>query len=288
MSARVHAADDRLMLPGHQPLRWRTPAVALLGGALLLGLVGPWIAPHDPLAIPADVAQHSLGPSAMHWLGTDALGRDIASRLLAGARYSIGVASAALCLATVLGVVVGSLAASLGRAGERAVLSLVHSGAAVPRLVVLIAAAGFAGASSPWVLVALLGGVSWFDLARLVHRTLRRQLAEDRVAAARALGVTRTRLLRVHLLPHLTGTLLVWASAEFGQLLLAETGLSFLGLGVPAPLPSWGRVLLETGDVFGSARWLLLGPGLLITVVVSAAFSVADRVAEEDQALPRL
>lgn len=218
--------------------------------------------------------------SAGHWLGTDPLGRDIASRLLAGARYTMGIATAALMLATAIGVAIGSVAAFAGVHGERAVLRLIDSAAAVPRVVVLVAAAGFAGAPSPWGLVALLGVVSWFDLARLVHRSFRSQLAEDRIAAARALGVGPVALLRRHLLPSVGGVLAVWASAEFGQLILAETGLSFLGLGVAAPLPSWGRVLLETGDVFGPSRWLMLGPGVLITLTVSAAFSVGDRLAE--------
>jgi peptide/nickel transport system permease protein len=267
---------------------WRTPALLVLGAALLVGLIGPWIAPHDPLAIPADLGQHSLGPSTAHWLGTDPLGRDIASRMLAGARYTLGVATAALLLAAVVGMSIGSLSALLPPSGERLLLRVVDTGAAVPRVVVLIAALGFAGTATPWVLIGLLGTVSWFELARLVHRSLRRQLAEDRVSAARALGVGRVRLLTSHLLPQVVGVFVVWASAEFGQLILAETGLSFLGLGVPAPLPSWGRVLLETGDVFGSARWLLLGPGVVITLTVSAAFSVADRLADEPPPARRL
>jgi peptide/nickel transport system permease protein len=252
-------------------------AIGILAAAATLAVSGAWLAPHDPLQLASDVALHSHAPSRTYWLGTDPLGRDIASRLLAGARYSVGIAAAALALAVAVGSSVGAMAALLGGRRERLLMRLVDSAVAVPRLVLLLAIVGLWGGASPTVLVVVLGATGWFDLARLVRRAVRAQLVEERVAAARALGVGRGRLLRTHLLPDLTSLVAVWASSEFGGLILLETGLSFLGLGIPAPTPSWGRVLLETGDVFGPGRWLVLGPGLLIATVVGASYALGDR-----------
>ena len=264
------------------------PAHIVLGVALLLAIAGPHLAPYNPLLIATSRAQQGLAPSTAHWLGTDPLGRDIASRLLAGSRYSLGIATGALLLATLMGSAVGGAAALAGGHVARVVMRAIDVCVAVPRVVLLLAVVGVWGGATAAMLVLLLGMTGWFDLARLVRRSLSAQLVEERVAAARALGVTRGRLFWSHLLPETAGVIRVWASGEFGQLLLLEAGLSFLGLGVPAPLPSWGRVLLETGDVFGPARLLVVGPGLLIALVVGASQSLTDELADGWQTpLPR-
>ena len=266
--------------------RWSRPwvVVGLLGA---LAILGPWLTPYDPTAIPIDLLAQSRLPSFAHWLGTDPLGRDIASRLLAGSRYTLGVAGGAITLALVLGVFVGALSAVAGGWVDRLCMRVVDLSLSVPRLVLLLSIIGIWGRPSVPLLVVVLGASGWVGLARVVRQAMRREMAEEHVLAARALGVPRGRLFRQYLLPPVAALVMVWATTAFGQLILLEAGLSFLGLGIPAPAPSWGTVLQDVGDVFGNVRWLVLGPGLLIALIVMLVQHAGEAI-EPQQAISDL
>lgn len=251
-----------------------------------LAVCGPLLAPYDPNAISLSNSAHSTMPSAVHWLGTDALGRDITSRLLAGSRYTLGVATAATLIAAFLGVIVGSLSAFAGGAVDRVLMRSVDVLLSIPRLLLLLAVVGAWGRPSTMLLVVVLGTTGWFGLSRLVRAAIRRELAEGYATASRALGASVWEFSRQHVLPAVRPLVLVWMSTAFSGLILLETGLSFLGLGVQAPEASWGTVLLEAGDVFGQARWLVLGPGLLIGAVVAVVQRVADAAQVTKSAQP--
>jgi peptide/nickel transport system permease protein len=255
--------------------QWPWLVFALLG---LLAFVGPHLAPYDPNEIPPGPFVPSALPSASHWLGTDALGRDVGSRLLAGSRYTLGVAGVALTIAAFLGVLVGALSALVGGWVDRILMRTVDTLLSIPRLLLLLAVIGMWGRPSIWLLAAVLGTTGWFGLSRLVRIAILAELAEAHVLASRALGATRWWLVRHHLLPSLRTLVAVWMSAAFGGLILLESGLSFVGLGVTAPFPSWGTVLVDAGDVFGTARWLVLGPGILIALVVILVQRSADTI----------
>jgi ABC-type dipeptide/oligopeptide/nickel transport system permease subunit len=259
-------------------LTWRTsPLVAVTMSLCVLALLGPWIAPHDPLQVGADIATLSEAPSWRHWLGTDPLGRDIMSRMLAGSRTTLGVAFGAVTMALVVGTAVGAASAVLPALFSRTLTRLTDVLRAVPRVVLLVGLTGLLPpAQHPLQLAALFGLTAWTPLARLVLDLVRLEQRQEHVQAARALGASTWRITRAHLAPAVAPQVAIWAGALFAECILLEAGLSFLGLGVPVPTPSWGTVLRDVGDVFGQARWLMIGPGLWIALVVAAVQSATD------------
>jgi peptide/nickel transport system permease protein len=258
---------------------WRDPRGRT--GALILvavaagAAVGPMLLP-DPLAQPCVLTCRNLPPSLEHPFGTDDLSRDILSRVATGGRISLAVALLAVALSATLGAVTGLLAGYLGGAVDTALMRLVDAALAVPRLFLLLVVLAVWEQVPVAVLVLLIGVTGWFGTGRLVRAEVLRLREEPYVRAAEALGASRRRIIFRHLLPNTAGPLLVAATLDVGDVILLEAGLSFLGLGVQPPTPSWGGMILDAKSVLVAAPWAGIFPGLAIVITVLAANLFGD------------
>lgn len=262
-------------------MNWRrlgSPAL-VLAGLVLLALLAPLIAPYDPIAQLDPVLRALQGPSASHWMGTDPYSRDVLSRLLFGARASLGIAMLAVAVALTLGVLVGATSALRGGIADALLMRGTDAALAMPRLLLLLLIVASTGPLPGVALAAVIGATGWMTTARLVRQETRRLLATEHVRAAVALGVPRVRLWRGHILPGLLPTLGVAATLLFAAVLPLEAALSFLGLGVRPPDASWGNIILEAEGRVLRAWWLVLFPTLAIVSATLSANLLAERVA---------
>jgi peptide/nickel transport system permease protein len=235
---------------------------ALLVAAALLGLVWtPW--PTDAL----DIANRLAAPSAAHSLGTDALGRDVASIILGGASTSLAVSLLAVGIGAGVGVPAGLVAAMRGGWADEAVGRLGDLVFAFPALLSAILLTAIAG-PSVWNAVAAIGLFNIPVFARVARAGAQGLMARDFVLAARAAGRSGPAIAVHHLLPNLAGLLVVQATIQFALGILAEAGLAYVGLGAQPPRPSWGRMLAEAQTHWAAAPWLALAPGLAILLSV--------------------
>jgi peptide/nickel transport system permease protein len=257
---------------------WRDPrgrfgALVLLTVALA-ALAGPLMLP-DPLAQP-DVLSASRPPAAQHPFGTDQLSRDVLSRVVTGARISLSVALLAVTLSMTLGAAVGIVAGYWGGAVDATLMRLVDGALAIPRLFVLLLLLAVWERVPLLALIFLIGVTGWFATSRLVRGEVLRLREEGYVRAAEALGARRRRIIFRHLLPNALGPLLVAATLGVGDVILLEAGLSFLGLGIQPPTPSWGGMILDSREVMVSAPWTGIFPGLAIVITVLSANLFGD------------
>ena len=257
-------------------LRWPLLALAALVAA---AVAAPWLAPFDPAAQPDPIALALQPPSWVHPFGTDPYSRDVLSRVLHGARASLGIALIAMAVALTFGSAVGAAAALSGRFVDAALMRLTDAALAVPRLLLLLLVVAGTGPIAPWTLAVVLGATGWMMTARLVRQETRRLLATEYVRGAEALGVPRGRLWRVHILPGLLPTLVVAATLSFAATVPLEAALSFLGLGVRPPEPSWGNIILETEGRLLRAWWLLVFPMLGIVGATLSANLIGESLA---------
>jgi len=256
----------------HRPAVAGAAAAALV---LVLTALAPLLAPHAPNELLDPVGLALAPPGTGHVLGTDALSRDVLTRLLYGARVSLVVGVSAAVFAACLAGVVGMWAGLGGRRTDAALMRGVDVALALPRLFLVIAVAALWESLPLALLVALLGGTGWFALARLVRAQVRELDAADFLTAARALGAGRARLAR-HLLPHVGATLLVGATLDIGNIVLLEAGLSFLGLGVTPPTATWGNMIFEGRAVIFEAPWVAIAPGIALTLTALAFNLMGD------------
>jgi peptide/nickel transport system permease protein len=258
---------------------WRTPrgraGMAFLAFLVLLALLGP-------LALPEPFRQFDLvelanaAPSADHPLGTDQLSRDVLSRVVSGARISLAVAALAVGLSVTLGAGVGLTAGYWGGAVDAVLMRFVDGALAVPRLFILLLVLSVPDRVPLGALILLIGTTGWFATSRLVRAEVLRLREEAFVRAAEALGASRSRVIFRHLLVNATGPLLVAATLGVGDVILLEAGLSFLGLGVQPPTPSWGGMILDGRPVLEAAPWVSVFPGAAIILTVLATNLVGD------------
>jgi peptide/nickel transport system permease protein len=214
-------------------------------------------------------------PSSAHLMGTDPLGRDILSRLIYGARVSLVIGLSAVGLAGVLGVVLGLLAATLrGWTGE-GVMRLADMTLSLPAVLVALAVAATVGPSLSNVIV-LIGLLYWAHFARMVRAEALSLVARDYVTAARATGCSTARLLFRHVLPNVLNTVIVVATLQLAAAILLEATLSFLGVGVPPPTPTWGTMVSEGRPYIASAWWVVTFPGGAIMLTVLAINLLGD------------
>jgi peptide/nickel transport system permease protein len=253
-------------------------AGGVLTAVTLAALFAPWLAPYDPTAQPDPVALRLVAPSWSHPFGTDPYSRDVLSRILHGARISLGVAAGAMLLSVTLGTALGAMAAVLGGWVDTVVAGLVDVLIAMPRLLVVIALVATFGTLSPWWLVLLIGGSGWLTTARIVRAEFRDHLQREYVLAARALGASSWRVVWRHLLPAVAPQLAVAAALALAAVIPLEAALSFVGLGIQPPLPSWGNILLDGTDFLTRAWWLVIFPVGAITLTVGSALVLADRL----------
>jgi peptide/nickel transport system permease protein len=259
----------------------RDPAAAVaavtLVAIVLAALLAPWLAPYDP-AQPLDLEAGAEPPSADHWLGTDSLSRDLLSRILFGARVSLGVSALAVAVATIVGTAWGAIAGYAGGWADRALMHVVDAGLAIPRILLLLGVVALWGALSTTAIILLLGFTGWFGTSRLVRAEVRATRERDFAVAARATGATPARILVRHVLPHALTPMLVAATLGVGQVVVVEAGLAFLGYGVASPAASWGSLIRDGRDLLGTAWWMSVFPGIALAITVLAVNVLGDRL----------
>ncbi len=248
---------------------------ALLGAMVLAAIAAPLLARHDPIAI--DLANQLARPSASHWLGTDVQGRDVLARLLFGARISLAVGLGAQAIALLVGGALGLVSGFYGRWVDEVVMRIADVTLAFPTLLLLIAMVA-AFQPSLGVVTLTIGIVGWAGVARLVRGQVMVLRGLEYVQAARALGLTDTRILLRHVLPGVIAPLVIVGTLGIAAAIMAESSLSFLGLGVQPPTPSWGGMIADARDLsqLRRAPWTSLAPGLTIGGAVLAFNLLGD------------
>jgi peptide/nickel transport system permease protein len=277
--------SNRLRSTGHRIRRQPLAAVGvfLLTGFVLCGVSAPWLAPHSPAAI--DLLHRLQSPSTGHWAGTDELGRDIFSRLLWGARLSLAVSVSVVSVSLALGLSIGGLAGYLGGWVDTALTTFaMNTCLALPGILLAIAFAAFLGPGFANLVLALaIGG--WAGYARLVRAQVMAVRDREYVDAARALGAGGLRIFFRHILPNIVQPILVQAAIGMAGVILAEATLSFLGLGIPAPAPSWGSMLNDARLHLFDSPHLVFFPGMAIAGAVLGFNFLGDAL--RDQLDPR-
>jgi peptide/nickel transport system permease protein len=233
--------------------------------AVLAALIGPWLVPFDPAA--QELALRLEGPGREHWFGLDELGRDIFARVLSGARISLLVGLVVVGVSATIGIAMGSVAGYLGGRVDEAISRLIDILLAFPGLLLAIAMVAVLGPSLTNVVLAL-SLIGWVGYARLVRGQVLRARELDFIQAARALGATTPRILSRHIIPATLPAVTVQATLGMGGAILAEAALSFLGLGVQPPTPSWGTMLNYGRGHLLDAPHLTVFPGIAIAILV--------------------
>jgi ABC-type dipeptide/oligopeptide/nickel transport system permease subunit len=246
-------------------LRNLTIGAILVGGLIAVAALAPWIAPHDPVR--GELDDYLQAPGGRYWFGTDTFGRDVLSRVVYGARISLGVGVAVQASALTIGVGLGLLSGFYGGQVDNLIMRLAEVIFAFPGLLFAIAIMAVIGPSLYNVFVAL-GLVSWTSLARVVRGAVLAVKEQEFVEAARALGASNRRIILRHLLPNIVAPAIILVTLGIGGAILAEASLSFLGLGAQPPTPSWGSMLTVGRDYLTEAPWLSLYPGLAIFLTV--------------------
>lgn len=267
---------------------FRKPKIPLLGivglicviSMVVIAIVGPWFT-RDPIKLSADVL---VGPSTAHWFGTDSLGRDYFARVVGGTRLSIGLAFVAITISTTLGVAVGVASAYLGGLPDLLIQRVVDVLLAFPGLILVMFLAAVFGASF-MALAVSLGLILAPGLSRVVRGSTLSVSGEPYIEAARVLGASNMRIMVRHILPNILAPVIVFSSAGLGIVILAEGGLSFLGLGIAPPTPSWGKMLSESRTQLREP-WLSVFPGLAMTIAVLGFNLIGDAL--RDMLDPRL
>ncbi|MGZ5483981.1 MAG: ABC transporter permease [Pyrinomonadaceae bacterium] len=247
---------------------------------VLVALLAPWIATHDVGA--TDLSMRYIGPSANHWFGTDSTGRDIFSRVVFGARISLKVGIIVVAVSALFGTFIGSIAGFYGGWTDRFLSGYIFNVfLAFPGLLLAIALVAFLGAGLNKLIFALCI-IGWVGYARLIRAQVLKVREYDFVQAARALGARDLRILTIHILPNAIQPLIVQASLGMAGAVLAEAALSFLGLGVPPPSPSWGVMIEEARDLstLQAAPHALIFPGIAIALTVLAFNFIGDGLRE--------
>jgi peptide/nickel transport system permease protein len=262
--------------------RLKRNRMAMTGLALVLGLFvvsifAPWLAPYDPNLI--DLKQVLMPPSPSHYLGTDTLGRDVLSRIIFGSRVSLKVGFVAVGLATLIGLLIGALAGYYGGWVDQSLMRLVDLMLCFPAFFLILAVIALLEPSI-WNIMAVIGLTGWMGVARLVRAEFLSLREREFVTAARALGAGDTRLILRHMLPNALAPVMVSATLGVAGAILTESALSFLGLGVQPPTPSWGNILTAGKDNIEIAWWLSVFPGLAILITVMSYNLLGEGIQE--------
>lgn len=256
--------------------------------ALFAALFGPWLVPYDPGA--QDILQRLKPPlwqgsEGIHLFGTDALGRDIFSRIVVGARVSMLVGVSSVVISGAVGVTFGLIAGYEDKYAGRVLMMLTDIQLAIPFLVLALAVAAVVGPSL-WNIIAILGLTNWVQYARVVRAECLVLREREFIQAAHMMGISSLHILTRHLLPNVMSSVIVISSLLVAKMILFESSLSFLGLGVPPETPTWGTMISEGRNYIGNAWWVATIPGFAIFVTVVGTNLVGDRL--RDLLDPRL
>jgi oligopeptide transport system permease protein len=263
--------------------RLKKNRMAVACGALFVAVcvfcvAGPWLA--DALAdldgVTQDPRVKLSAPTWRHWMGTDALGRDMLVRTMIGGRIAIFVGLTATAVALVIGVTWGATAAFAGGKVDEAMMRFVDIMYAFPTVVFVIVIQAVLDTKSILVLFALIGAISWLTMARIVRGQALSLRHREFVEAARALGASTPAILFRHIIPNTLGPVIVYATLSIPSVMLSEAFLSFIGVGVQAPLASWGTLVTEGVSQILAYPWLLLGPGIVMAVTIFSLNFLGD------------
>ncbi|MGH9247881.1 MAG: ABC transporter permease [Acidimicrobiales bacterium] len=282
----ARGATERAGLPEGlaRPLRvdvWRRfkrNRLAMVGLGFIIVLVlaaifAPWIAPYGITERTSGAFR--VGPSAGHWFGTDAIGRDVFSRVIHGARVSLRIGISATAIALVIGVTLGALAGFVGRTLDTLIMRVVDIFLGIPYIIVAVSLATVVGRSVNAVIL-ILGLTGWLGIARIVRSSFLSLKELEYVEAARALGYSRGRVMIRHMLPNAMQPIIVYGTIAVGSTILSEAALSFLGVGPQEPTPAWGLMVADGKGLLSSAPHIPLFPGLAIFATVLAFVFVGD------------
>ncbi len=231
----------------------------------VVAILAPFIAPYDPGEI--DIENILTAPSKEHILGTDSLGRDLFSRMVFGTRISLLVGLIAVGISAVIGILLGSLAGYYGRWVDRVIMRFVDIMLCFPTFFLILAVIALLEPSIVNIMI-IIGVTSWMGVARLIRAEILSLKERDFIYAERAIGASDTRIIIRHLIPNAMAPVLVSITLGVAAAILVESSLSFLGIGVQPPTPSWGNILSEGKSVMGVAWWMMLFPGLAIFITV--------------------
>ena len=250
--------------------RFSRNRLALIGSCVVISLItialfAPILAPYDPTTI--DIQNVLSPPCKAHLLGTDELGRDVLSRMIWGSRVSLKVGIVAVGIAMIIGIIIGSVSGFYGGIADAILMRFVDVMLAFPTFFLILAVIAILEPSI-FTIMAVIGVTGWMDVARLVRAEFLSLKERDFVDAAQALGASNFRLIFRHILPNALSPVFVAATFGIAGAILTESGLSFLGLGVQPPDPSWGNILTSGKDNIEVAWWLSLFPGLAILITV--------------------
>ena len=252
--------------------RFRTNRFALYGGSIvvllfILSFLAPYLTPYSPDDL--DAYHVLLPPSSQHWLGTDELGRDVLTRIIFGARVSLKVGFVAVGIAAFIGTIAGLFAGYYGGWVDQLLMRFVDIMLCFPTFFLMLAVIAMLEPSI-WYIMIVIGLTGWMGVARLVRAEVLSLRERDFVLAARAIGASDLRIIFRHILPNALSPVIVTATLGVAGAILTESALSFLGIGVQPPTPSWGNMLTAGKDYLEFAWWLSLFPGLAILVTVIA------------------
>jgi peptide/nickel transport system permease protein len=250
----------------------------LLGGGLILGVfamaatAAVWT-PFNPIGV--NLRRRLNAPSSLHWLGTDEFGRDVLSRLMAGAATSVSVALVTVAVALVIGIAIGLVAGFFRGWADRVLMAVNDALLAFPGILLALGLLAVIGPSK-WGIVLALGIAYAPTVARVVRGSVLSLREREFIEASRALGNSELYTLWRHVLPNCVSPLTVLATLMFGWVVLSESALSFLGLGVPPPAPSWGNMLAAARPHLETATWLSVAPGVMIALCLLGANLLGD------------
>ena len=251
-------------------------SAASMLAVILFSVVGPLFVPYNPTDV--DILTPPFGPmSATHWLGTDELGRDVLARLMYGGRVDLLVGGVTMLLAIFLGTLIGLVGGLFGGWSDFALMRLTDTFMSVPAFFVMLTILTVLGPSVPTIVLAI-GLTNWMNVARVIRAEVLKLKSLDYVEAARALGVTPARLVVAHILPNVVPSVIVASTLGVAWVILISTSLSYLGLGVQPPTPSWGNMLSNSQNYFWVAPILVVHPGVLIIVTVLATNFIGEAV----------
>jgi peptide/nickel transport system permease protein len=248
-------------------------SIATLAGISAVCVAAPVIAPYGFDAI--DLMSIRQPPSRLHWMGTDDLGRDLFTRVLYGGRVSILIGVLAALVGTTVGSIVGTTAGYFGGRIDNLLMRLTDVAYAIPTLPLLILLSSYSRAAALSIAI-IIGLLSWMATARVVRGEVLSLKAMPFVEAARSIGATNTRVILRHVLPNAMGPIIVGATLAVGNAIILESSLSFLGLGVQPPTPTWGNMLQDAQATMASKPWLTIFPGLAILLIVLSVNFIGD------------
>jgi len=247
--------------------------LAIISFFTCVALLAPWLSPFDPSLI--DGQNLLMAPSARHLLGTDGLGRDLLSRMIYGSRISLSVGIIAVGISILLGLVLGSCAGFYGRRADTLIMRFADVMLCFPTFFLILAVIAMVEPSIYNIMI-VIGLTSWMGPARLIRGEILSLKEREFIQAERAIGASDARIIIRHLIPNAVGPVLVNATLGIAGAILLESSLSFLGLGVQPPIPSWGNILIESKSTLGIAWWITVFPGLAILITILGFNFIAE------------